>query len=220
MAGRVALLKAADSLLGRVAVPLAGLLRPARPPAAIRSLLVIRPGGIGDAVLLIPALQAIGKRYPAAKITVLAERRNAAVFLLCPDVHHVLLYDRPAGLIAALTGAFDAVVDTEQWHRLSATVARMTRAGVQIGFATNERSRLLTHPVAYSQDDYEAESFLHLLAPLAIEPERPARKFLTVPPRDVRTGEELVAPLGDRVFVTMFPGASIPERRWGADRFR
>ena len=115
MAGRIALLKAVDSLLGRIAVPLACLLRPsANLPDRVTSILVIRPGGIGDAVLLIPALQALRNRNPDAKITVLAERRNASAFLLCSGVNSILCYDRPGGLIAALAGVYDVVMDAEQ----------------------------------------------------------------------------------------------------------
>jgi ADP-heptose:LPS heptosyltransferase len=222
MVSRIALLKAVDFLLGRMAVPLSSLLSPRTnlSGGAVNSLLLIRPGGIGDAVLLIPAIRAIRKQYPSAKITVLAERRNASVFQFCPEVANVLLYDRPAGLVSALRPTYDVVIDTEQWHRLSAVVARMTRAQVLIGYATNERSRLFTHPVAYSHDDYETDSFLHLLAPLGVEPDRPTEKFLVVPSDAGRRAEELLASLGTRQYVAIFPGASIPERKWGSDRFR
>ena len=212
-------LKHLDRVVGTVAALM--LFRPAPLPVGNpRSFLLIRPGGIGDAVLLIPAIQAIRKQYPSAKITVLAERRNASALQLCPEVANVLLYDRPSELFTALRTSYDVVIDTEQWHRLSAVVARMTRAQVLIGYATNERSRLFAHPVAYSHDDYEADSFLHLLAPLGVEPGRPTGKFLVVPSDAGQRAEELLASLGTRQFVAIFPGASIQERRWGADRFR
>jgi ADP-heptose:LPS heptosyltransferase len=185
-----------------------------------RSFLLIRPGGIGDAVLLIPAIQAIRAQYPSAKITVLAERRNASAFLLCPEVNAVLFYDRPSELFSALRGDYDVVIDTEQWYRLSAVVARMTRAPVLIGYATNERSRLFTHPIAYSHDEYEAEMFFRLLDPLGIQPYRLPVRFLTVPSDAAGTASDLLVSLENKRFVTIFPGASIPERRWGADRFR
>ena len=221
MTGRIGLLKVVDSLLARVAVPLVTIFpikvkRPERPS----SILLIRPGGIGDAVLLIPAIQAISKQYPSAQIRVLAERRNASAFQLCPEVHQILRYDRPSELFSALRGAYDVVIDTEQWHRLSAVVARLTRAPMLIGFATNERSRLFTNPITYSHDDYEVDSFIHLIAPLAVEPVQPAERFLVVPADAGQREEALVASLANRAFVAIFPGASIPERRWGEDRFR
>jgi ADP-heptose:LPS heptosyltransferase len=215
MASRIALLKAVDGLLGRLAVSFARLFSlKAKRSGPISSILLIRPGGIGDAVHLVPAIQAIRQTYPAAKITVLAERRNASVFSLCHGITDVLLYDRPADLMAALRGTYDVAIDTEQWHRLSAVVARLTRAPLLIGYGTNERSRLFTHPMAYSHDDYELDSFLHLLTPLGIEPAPPGERFLVVPRDAARNGDELLAPLTGQSFVALFPGAIITERRW------
>jgi len=186
-----------------------------------RRILVIRPGGIGDAVLLMPALLALKKRYPQASLTVLAERRNGGAFALCPAVDRLLLYDTPAHLFSAIRGGYDLVIDTEQWHRLSAVVARLGSAGNSIGFATNDRSRLFSHQVGYSHDDYEADSFFSLLAPLAIaKPARLSLPFVTIPQQALeRADQELAVPSGNR-FVAIFPGASTPERRWGAERFR
>jgi ADP-heptose:LPS heptosyltransferase len=221
MALRISLLKRLDSFLGHLLVPVAALIPPrGERRGAPGSILLIRPGGIGDAVLLIPAIRALRSTFPAARITVLAERRNAALFRLCPEVNNVLLYDRPGGLFATLCGHYDAVIDTEQWHRLSAVTARLTRAPLLIGYATNERSRLFTHPISYFHDDYEVEGFLRLLAPLGIEPDPVPERFLVVPGDAEQQGGTLLAPLDGRPFVTIFPGASIPERRWGVDRFR
>jgi ADP-heptose:LPS heptosyltransferase len=221
MPGRVELLKAVDSLLGRIAVSLGGRFPlKAQSPETIRSILLIRPGGIGDAVLLIPTLQLIRKHYPEATITVLAERRNASALLLCPEVVKVLHYDHPFELFSILCFTYDVVIDTEQWHRLSAVVARLTRAPMLIGFATNERSRLFTHPIAYSQDDYETDGFFKLLSPMGIDAPEQSGRFLTVPDVAVKIIVPLLETLIGKPFVTIFPGASIPERRWGAERFR
>jgi heptosyltransferase II len=217
---QIRLLKWIDSVVG-------GLVAAVLPAASSRAvavpqrLLVIRPGGIGDAVLLVPALLALKERFPEATITVLAERRNGSAFILCPVVDHLLLYDTPAGIARAILGGYDVVIDTEQWHRLSAVVAWASRALVTIGFATNNRKRLFSHSVAYSHNDYETLSFFNLLAPLAIGP--PASlsiPFLVVPAAAVARADALLAPFAGARLVTIFPGASIAERRWGAERFR
>jgi len=216
----IRLMKTVDNLLGRMAVSL--LPRPARSaiPADIRSVLVIRPGGIGDAVLLVPALQVFKEKFPSAKITILAERRNCAVFRLCPAVDKVLLYDSPLDLLNAVRGRYDVVIDSEQWHRLSAIVARMTRAPVRIGFATNERSRMFSHQIGYSHDDYEAVSFFNLMEPLGVQSGSAAKRFLSIPEEVAVTASKMLGACESVPFVTIFPGASIPERRWGADCFR
>lgn len=217
---RIGLLKLLDRMLGGM---VAGIIpSPAQRTLALpRCFLIIRPGGIGDAVLLVPAILALKEKFQEARISVLAERRNGAVFALCPAVDHLLFYDTPSHLIRAIRYGFDLVIDTEQWHRLSAVVARLTRAPVSIGFATNDRKRLFTHQVAYSHDQYEAGSFFNLLAPLGIAP--PAAlglPFLTVPEQATRRMAALLAPLSGKPLVAIFPGASIAERRWGRERFR
>jgi heptosyltransferase II len=217
---RIELLKWIDGVVG---VFVAACLPAARARLGVvpRRILVIRPGGIGDAVLLIPALVALERAFPGAEITVLAERRNAAAFALCPAVTRLLHYDNPRELFSVMRGGFDLVIDTEQWHRLSAVVARFTRAPVSIGFASNDRQRLFSHRVPYSHDDYETGSFFNLLAPLGIEPPAvAAAPYLSVPAAASARAEELLAEFSGSRFVALFPGASIAERRWGAGRFR
>ena len=71
----------------------------------------------------------------------------------------------------------------------------------------------------YSQDDYEIDSFIKLLEPLNIEPCEVARPFLDVSKDTLQRVDTLLEGIKGRAFVTMFPGASIPERQWGADKF-
>ncbi len=213
------LLKGLDAWLGPAIVRILPRSR-GRLPGAPRRIGIIRPGGIGDAVLLAPALACLQARFPAARITVLAERRNAAVFDLAPQVATTWCYDRPAGMTRFCRQQYDILIDSEQSHYLSAVLARAVRARVRIGFATNARQQLFDLCIPYSHGDHETTSFLRLLTPLGISPRRPpAPPFLTLPRPAVARAERLLAPVGHRRFACIFPGASIRERRWGADRF-
>lgn len=216
---KIALLKFVDRVVGGVLVRL--LPRPRRRPHGVpRSFLLIRPGGIGDAVHLLPLLQVLQQYFPAAHISILAERRNAGVFGLSPVPVTVWCYDRPVEFIRALFGCYDVIVDTEQWHRLSAVVARLIRAPEKIGFASNTRQRLFTDPLPYSQTTYEAEVFLSLLVPLAIPPAPlSAPPWLIIPQKIEADIASLRAKIGGR-YVVLFPGASIVARRWGEESFR
>jgi ADP-heptose:LPS heptosyltransferase len=218
----VRLMKCIDAAVGRIAASC--LPGPAKRtvPSPITSLLLIRPGGIGDAALLAPTIHAIKKISPQVRITVLAERRNAGVFVLIAGVDRTFCYDSPCEFIQALRTRYDVVIDTEQWHRLSSVVARLVRAAVKIGFGTNQRRRMFTDTASYSQDDYEAISFFRLLEPLGIAAGSTVLEipFLAVPDAAYAKGSALLASLSDQPFVTVFPGASVTERRWGADRFR
>ena len=218
----IRLMKLLDAAIGRIATSVLPAPLCVNTPSTITSLLLIRPGGIGDSVLLAPSIQSIKNSYPSANITILAELRNAGIFSLIPGVDKLLCYDRPREMFQALLSRYDVVIDSEQWHRLSAVVARFVSAPVKIGFGTNERRRMFTHTIPYSHDDYESVSFAHLLEALGIGAEvvDVGVPFLTIPVADSVYASKLLGLFHDKLFVTIFPGASIPERRWGADRFR
>lgn len=216
----VRLVKAVDGLIGRLLASLLTCPSQKPVPDSFKHILIIRPGGIGDAILLAPTINFLRSIYPDAAVTVLAERRNAGAFHLIPTVDQVLHYDIPQDFMQALQGRYDVVIDTEQWHRLSAVVARLVSAPVKIGFGTNERRRLFTHRVDYSHDDYELDSFNRLVSPLGITSPRYAVPFLKVSDESRAAAVSLLSPLEGRPFVAIFPGASIPERRWRAERFQ
>lgn len=214
------LLKRLDRVFGALLVRL--LPQPVR--ATVRApfsrLLLIRPGGIGDAVLLVPAILAIKEAFPSLRVEVLAEKRNHKIFSLCPDVAETRCYDKPGDFARVLGRCYDVVIDTEQWHYLSAFVARVIRSPIKIGFATNPRRKMFTDSLSYFHDDYEVASFARLLDPLGIPFVPPLERFLTVPgPARGRAGE-LLRGLDEQRLVALFPGASIAERRWGAEKFR
>lgn len=219
---RIHLLKILDLWLGTALVFL--LPKPLLPPPCPlppQSILLIRPGGIGDAVHLLPAIQALQKSFPEIAIDILAERRNAGVFAMCPGIRRNFQYDRPGQLLQALHGRYDVVIDTEQWHQLSAVVTRLVRAPVKIGFATNKRRRLFTHTISYCQDDYEIRSFLSLLEPLGVPADEVvAESWLHIPEDVCESVVSLLPQSNHQPIVAIFAGASIAEKRWGVDRFR
>lgn len=217
---KIYFLKSLDRWLGTTLARLLPAPRPLPPPAAPHSILFIRPGGIGDAVVLVPAIQSLKEHFPAASIDILAEQRNAGAFALCSGLRHVYLYDRPSQLLRVLRNRYDVVIDTEQWYRLSAVIVRLVRAPVKIGFATNERRRLFSHPASYDLEDYEVNSFLRLLQPLGIGLSDSSPERWLQAPETARSAVAKLLPAGDPTpLVVIFPGASIPEKRWEEDRF-
>ncbi|MBF0539763.1 MAG: glycosyltransferase family 9 protein, partial [Nitrospirae bacterium] len=121
---RTELLKRLDAAIGRPLVPLTRRLARGRKgsPTNMRNVLFIRPGGIGDAVLLLPSISHVKQALPGASIDVLCEGRNAGVFVMSAAVSRTYLYDRGIDLIRCLGNHYDVVIDTEQWHCLSAIV--------------------------------------------------------------------------------------------------
>ncbi|MEW6145088.1 MAG: glycosyltransferase family 9 protein [Thermodesulfobacteriota bacterium] len=220
-------LKRLDGVLGSISCSVSKLMVSPRKTGEreSRKILVIRPGGIGDAVLLYPALSELRNHYRDYTIDVLAEKRNWGIFAVCPYIDNLLLYDRQPHetLHRVIRGGYDVVIDTEQWHRMTAALAYLARAPERVGFATNERAGLYTRKVPYSHDDYEAVSFLNLVSALTgkkyeFDRDRP---FM---PLVLRSHDDITSAVSDfrkgkKAAVGIFAGATVSERRWGADKF-
>jgi ADP-heptose:LPS heptosyltransferase len=224
-AWRLRALDALDVTLGRAACAVLAPRGPTAPPAsaapaAVRRILVIRPGGLGDAVHLLPLLAALRRRYPEAALDLLLERRNAGL-VENGFAAHAWLYDRdpPRELLGALRARYDVVIDTEQSRYLSAVVAFLTRAPVRCGFTTNQRGRLFTHPVPYDVHAYEADVFLRLYTAVSGEAPPSGPVALALPPAAHGWAAEMVAPLGGRRLAVIAPAAPIAERQWALARW-
>lgn len=211
-------MKTLDQFLGK------GLVRvlPRRFPIVTpkpKRVLFVRPGGIGDAVLLLPTILHLRQLFPLVKVEVLAEKRNADVFRINNIVDKVFQYDSCADVFSLLTRRYDVVIDTEQWHRLSAVLSRFIRTRFSIGFGTNERARMFNCPISYSQEMYEADNFLRLLSPLGGKGQYRGQKFLELDRKSKLRFDAELSSMVRSPYVVIFPGASIPERRWGSSRF-
>lgn len=220
---KINILKKIDSIIGPLAIETARLLlRPrVRDFEVPSSFLLIRPGGIGDAVLLIPAIKEIKRAYPKARIDLLCEKRNHEIFELCTEINSIFLYDSLAGLTSAFRGRYDVVIDSEQWYRLSAVVAYLTRAPIRIGFATNNRKKLFNNPTIYKEDEHEIDSFFRLAAALIPEPTfDEGTPFISIPDEISKRIESPLKAVLEKRLVAIFPGGSVPEKRWPAERFR
>jgi len=136
---------------------------------AIKSILIIRPGGMGDAIFLLPILHELRKKCPNLKIDILCEKRNRDIFSSQKNLcHNIYLYTKQKQLSQVLKNPYDVVIDTEQWHYLSSLVAYFIKAKCSIGFATRRlRKKLFTVAIEFSQDSYELENFKRLFEPIS-----------------------------------------------------
>src|SRR5215475_10826080 len=70
-----------------------------------KNILIRATNWIGDAVLTTPAIAAVRRAYPAARITVLAKTAVADLFLQNPSIHEVIVYQdqgRHKGILGKL----------------------------------------------------------------------------------------------------------------------
>lgn len=194
-------------------------------PENVRRILVVRPGGMGDMIILLPMLRALAERYPNARIDLVCERRNVPVLELAAARDRALLYDaNPLRFLWQLSRRrYDLAIDTEQFHNFSAVFTYLSGAAARIGFKINPRRNVLyTHLRNYAMDRPEGEQFLNLLEPLGVPAEgrtlggelrRTDIPLSTEEAEALRTVQDM-APV-----VMIHHGASTRYKRWPASRF-
>jgi heptosyltransferase-2 len=204
----------------------------------VSRILVRSTNWIGDVVMISPALRALRRGFPEARLDVLARASVAAAYQGHPLVDDVVVeerrsgsrrHDGPLGVIRLAAELrrrrYDLAVllPKSLAAALAPAVARIPR---RIGFPTGGRRPLLTHPVplpAESESLHHVEFFLGpavflgcpdddrtLVFPVGEEDRRSAGEFLD------RHG---VTARGARSLVAIHPGASRRERAWPAERF-
>jgi heptosyltransferase-2 len=130
-------------------------------------ILVRATNWVGDAILAIPALQAIRAREPNAEISILARRWVAALYRGQGIADELLILENATDLSALLRERnFDAAILLQNAFH-AAWLA--WRAGIprRIGYARDGRSLLLTQPVAVPKPgeipSHESYYYLELL---------------------------------------------------------
>jgi ADP-heptose:LPS heptosyltransferase len=193
------------------------------PAAALRRVLIIRPGGLGDAVLSYPMLTALRAAYPHARFDALVERRNAGVYRINPIVDEIYRYDsRPWTVFGRLKkNCYDLIIDTEQYHHLSTLLANALRPRFLCGFDTLGRGRFMTHAAVHDEHSYEVFSFLRLAeivlgAPITFDPDQP---FIKIPAQTSTWADQTIRAAGLPRFVVLAPGAGGAYKRWPPSRY-
>lgn len=130
------------------------------------SILIIRPGGLGDAILLTPMVKMIKEKLgDKIEIHYLGEKRNeeGAKFCYGDIIRKFFVYDSLPFLIFLFRSIrrYDFVLDTEQSFLLPAFFANILGKKV-IGFATTEKKDIFDISVEYFFSHFEAVNFFRL----------------------------------------------------------
>jgi lipopolysaccharide heptosyltransferase II len=204
-----------------------------------RRVLAIKLYGLGNVTMIVPVLDALRRGAPGVEIDflsmeanrVLLERSGAVDRVLGVDVtgYGALLRSLASALRTIRRRRYDAVVDFEQFVKLSSLIGYLSGAPERIGFNTDGQRRgwLYTTRVVYTDGEHMRQIFLRLLRPFGIEPR------LRLPSFTVRDEERArVASLlaGHGVAADHFPIVGIhvgsgpnfyelPLKRWPPERF-
>ncbi len=185
-------------------------------------ILVRSTNWLGDAVMTIPAVQAIAAGRPDARVTVLSPAKLADLWREVPGVADVLTIPAGAGLAKAAAvvrkaGPFDAAVLLPNSLRaaLEAWLAGVPR---RVGFLGHNRRWLLNQIVADEDpsaptggDPRRNQTHRYLRLAEAIGAENPSIRDVPTPSRHER---------GGWLRIGLCPGAEYgPTKRWPAERF-
>ena len=190
---------------------------------------------IGDAIISLPAIRAVGERYPEAEICVLARRWVAAVYEGEPSIHRILLLQGKAGFRDF--GAKWAMAQSLRLEKFDLAIALpnsfesallLWLAGIRrrIGYARDGRSWLLTDAVRRPEPGaiprHERYYYPELLRRAGILAELPEIAEIRLRDGGARQrGEHLLAARGIALpVVGVSPGAAYGgAKRWLPERF-
>jgi lipopolysaccharide heptosyltransferase II len=208
----------------------------------IRRVVVRGTNWVGDAVLTIPALRCLRALLPKAHITLATRSWARGLFADADFLDELLVYDRGVRDLRSV------VRQTREWRRRrfdlavlfqnafeAALIARAAGVPLRMGYATDGRRALLTHPLAvpaWRSERHEVYYYLNIVAELErllgdppLVADREPRFALKVSAarrdeaRELLRSEGLVPGFG-RALVALCPGSTNSRaKRWPAERY-
>lgn len=192
----------------------------------MKNVLIRGVNWLGDAVMSLPAVRAIRKLHPEAKISILVKDRVSELFKLEKSVDEVLIYR------GGLKGKIETIRMLREGNFSRAYLLQnaldaaliATLAGIpeRVGWSRDCRGFLLTHPVPYNREDrkmHHIDYFFQIPKRFnpALTPEYP---WIYLPLlRRVEARRELRKLR--RPILAIAPGARYGEtKRWRTERFR
>jgi lipopolysaccharide heptosyltransferase I len=204
----------------------------------LKNILIIKPSSLGDIVLALPALSALRKSFPDAKISWLIRPEFAPLLENHPHLTDIIIFDRKflgkawyhPGAFASLVSLirrlrhskFDAVIDLQGLFR-TASLAWLSGCKKRLGMAkARELARIFyTHKAAQDKDCIHLVDYYFKIIRTAGASETKAQFVL---PQDPAAADSIgtlltshnVKPDNYAVFV---PGSARSDKCWPIERF-
>ncbi|HEY6403997.1 MAG TPA: glycosyltransferase family 9 protein [Blastocatellia bacterium] len=202
-------------------------------------ILIVKLGAIGDVVHALPALAALRRSMPEARIAWAVEQGGAAKLLRgCPLLDELIELDlrgwrkslmnieTQTAIRKAMAGLRNARFDLSldfQGLLKSAMVSRLARIPRRIGFAREALREpasafMLTERVTVDDDDHVIKKNLKLVEHLGCDVSGEYEFPISLSDEDERFAEEQIERFDQR-FVILNPGGGWPTKLWGAEAF-
>jgi len=204
----------------------------------LENILIIKPSSLGDIVLALPALSALRKNYPGAKISWLVRSEFAPLLRNHPDLTETILFDRkflgkawynPGALRSLLSligrlrrGNFDVVIDLQGLFR-TASLGWLSGCKRRFGMSNaREFAHIFyTHKVTQNQDCIHLVDYYLKIIKAAGASDIDVRFVL---PEDSAAADSVgkllakhnISPNNYAVFV---PGSAHSDKCWPTERF-
>lgn len=200
----------------------------------VKRLLVRSTNWIGDAVMTTPAVRTIRHHFPDASISLLAKPWVAPVFAHSPHVDEIIIYEangRHRGVMGPIRLArdirrrdFDAAILLQNAIE-AALIAFLAGIPMRIGFDTDARRLLLTHPVRCTRAIkaiHQSGYYLKILEGVGIPPQGQTLE-LSVGNTNRQRAKEILSNRGilpgSRI-VGLNPSATYgPAKQWFPERY-
>jgi ADP-heptose:LPS heptosyltransferase len=204
-------------------------------PPAVRRVLLLHPGALGDLVQALPAFGAVRAAFADAHVTLLTDAPLAALARGTGLVDAVVAFDaavayhgRPAARLALLARLAATVrrvrpeaVAVFKGAPVYAALALASGARRRAGLARGAGRALLSHPVAIDPTRHHEDRYLDVAAALGADPERRVAAAWPATPSPVAAAVRA----GAWPLVGVAPGGArnakqdTPTKRWPASRF-
>jgi heptosyltransferase-2 len=209
-------------------------------PERIERVVVRGTNWVGDAVMTVPALRELRRVLPHARITLATRPWAEGLFADADFLDDLLIYERRPRRLR------DVARQVREWRARrfdlallfqnafeAAVIAATARVSVRVGYATDGRRALLTHPLplpGWRSERHEVFYYLNLVAELertlygasSVE-EREPRFDLTVSEKRKAEARATLAAQGVslmRPLVALCPGSTNSRaKRWPAERY-
>ena len=177
-------------------------------PKETGPILVVQLGDIGDVVLTLPAIGALGRAFPKRSLVLCVREHARELMEDCPRVHHVLSVNKQKRKFRAELAHQLQFLRDLRGHRCDlaielrtgtrgAVIALLSGAHTRIARYANDgtlwRNRLFTHLVKPTRENiqYAARHSLNIVAPFGLAEADP-RPGISVPERRRRKAEAIM----------------------------
>jgi heptosyltransferase-2 len=200
----------------------------------IHRILVRSANWVGDAVMTTPTIRAIRKNFPEATISILAKPWVAPLFHQDPSIDHLMLYDvegrhgKTWGKIRLSkdlrTKEFDLAILLQNAFE-AAFLAYVARIPNRLGYNTDGRGLLLTHPVRVDptlKEGHQIDYYLGILTGASLKLDGRGLSLVVTDEEKERAQRFLKSHGigGKRLWIGINPGATYgTAKRWLPERY-